>query len=186
MGTWSNANHSWNDDDMDSRNLDGTDAKKLRVRNTTVPTPDPEQTHRVEILERAYPNALHNALKINGDVELDYFGTDDQDHLAGSITVEPAGLVINGRAAGEGSVNGDPNVLIGWHGNNPDQGNYVLIDGKEIGIGPGQTPVTGFPVTMKAPVRIPQAATTTGELVVDGKIATSHVDANSYGTDHVL
>jgi hypothetical protein len=31
MGTWSNSDHSWNADDMDSS--DGTNEKKLVVRN---------------------------------------------------------------------------------------------------------------------------------------------------------
>jgi hypothetical protein len=177
---------------MDSSN--GTVARKLKVRNAVA---GPTQTHRAEIAERTRPLDVHSALKIVGDVELDYYGSledpqDTEDHLAGSITVEPAGLFINGRNEVElPNEGGDPAVSIGWSHQptgEPLRGNYVYISGKEIGIGPGQSPITGFAVTLRSSVKVPEVSEDQldADVQVEGTVQSRKVDALSFGTDHVL
>jgi hypothetical protein len=177
---WANSNGSFNNYDMDS--AEGAVAKKLRVRDTT--TPPAAQTYRAEIAERVTGSEA-NALKVVGNVELAEF-RNGTDNLAGSLTVEPAGLYINSRDPQQ-IPGGDPAVHLGWHGDN-DTGNYVFIGGKEIGMGPGQSPISGNKVTMAAPVLIPGGiGSTEGDLkvverdqeghILGGRIVARHLDA---------
>lgn len=151
----------------------------------------PTQTHRAEIAERTRPLDVHRALKIVGDVELDYYGSledpqDTEDHLAGSITVEPAGLFINGRGHPEVS-GGDPDVCLGWSGTNPEHpGNRVYIGGMENAIGPGLSPSPGYAVTMKSPIKVAGVQELDAVVEVWGTVEARKVDALSFGTDHVL
>jgi hypothetical protein len=79
----------------------------------------------------------------------------------------------------------DPDVWLGWHDTEQGQliGNRIYLDAKETAIGPGQSPNTGYPVTLKAPVKISGALTTNGELVMDGKLVARHVDGKPTGTE---
>ena len=178
MASWGNAANQQYLQDMDSN------GNKLKVRNTSgAYTPS---TFRVEIAERAHPLEAHDALKINGDVVLDYYGNDNQDHLAGSITVEPAGLFINGRGHPEVS-GGDPDVCLGWSGTNPEHpGNRVYIGGMENAIGPGLSPSPGYAVTMKSPVKVAGEEELDAVAEIHGTVEARKVDALSFGNDHVL